>query len=337
MARPLRIQYPGAYYHVTCRGNERRAIFRDDADRRKFLELLLRSMKIYCVVLYVYVLMPNHFHLVVRTLQGNLSEFMRHFNISYTMAFNWMHKRVGHLYQGRYKALLIDADSYLMEVSRYVHLNPVRGDRFKEATVEKKWRYLCGYRESSLHGYLEPAARHHGVDYRAVLGYFGGDTQRGRDAYARFVRKGLEEETGSPLEVGRGHGIVGGEEFIAWVKEQVPPEEESRREQPAASRLGRGFAPEELIERYCAVTGESRDAVCRRRRRTDERLMLMELLHRRCVITQREIGKLMGGIDYSTVSRARKELDSRMRKDQRIARRFEEVSARVVKNANVKI
>lgn len=337
MARPLRIQYPGAYYHVTCRGNERRAIFRHDADQRKFIGLLFRSLGIYRVALYVYVLMPNHFHLVLRTLKGNLSEFMRQFNISYTMAFNRMHGRVGHLYQGRYKALLIDADSYLMEVSRYVHLNPVRGDRFKEATVEEKWRYLRGYDGSSLRGYIDLAERQQVVDYRTILGYFGGDTRRGRNSYAQFVRKGLGEETGSPLEVGRGHGIVGGEEFVAWVKEQVPVGEESWREQPAASRLGKGVAPEELIERYFAVTGESREAVCRRGRRSDERRMLMELLYRHCTTTQREIGKLLGGVDYSTVSRARKELECRMKKDQKLARRFDAISNRIAENANVKI
>ena len=114
MARPLRIQYPGAYYHVTGRGNGRRRIFLDPRDQEIFLEKLSLSSEIYNVSLLAYVCMRNHFHLQVMTPEGNLSEFMRHFNISYTSAFNRRHKRVGHLYQGRYKAFLIDADNYLL-------------------------------------------------------------------------------------------------------------------------------------------------------------------------------------------------------------------------------
>ena len=126
MARALRIQYPGAYYHVTCRGNERREIYKDDEDRKLFKEKLKVSLEVYAVEVLSYVLMSNHFHLLISTPQGNLSEFMRHFNISYTSAYNRRHRRSGHLYQGRYKAFLIDADSYLVAVSRYIHLNPIR-------------------------------------------------------------------------------------------------------------------------------------------------------------------------------------------------------------------
>ena len=105
MARALRILIPGAHYHVTCRGNERKAIFRDDSDREAFLEKLRGSLAIYQVELHAYVLMSNHFHLMVSTPRGNLSEFMRHFNVSYTSVYNRRHKRVGHLYQERYKAM----------------------------------------------------------------------------------------------------------------------------------------------------------------------------------------------------------------------------------------
>ena len=121
MARPLRIDYSDAYYHVTCRGNEQRAIFRDNQDRRGFLERLQRSLEIYGVRLHGYVLMRNHFHLVVQTPRANLSEFMRHLNVSYTGFYNRRHRRVGHLFQGRFKAIVVEADSYLLELSRYVH------------------------------------------------------------------------------------------------------------------------------------------------------------------------------------------------------------------------
>lgn len=126
MARPLRIQFPGAFYHVTCRGNEHRQIFRHSDDQLRFLQLLRESLETYRVILYAYVMMSNHFHLVVQTVCANLSEFMRRFNICYTRWFNYHHRTCGHLYQGRYKAYLVDADNYLLQLSRYVHLNPVR-------------------------------------------------------------------------------------------------------------------------------------------------------------------------------------------------------------------
>jgi len=151
MARPLRIQYPGAFYHITCRGNERKEIFLDDKDRNRFLALLTESLETYQVILYAYILMINHFHLLVQTKRANLSEFMRCFNICYTGWFNYRHHRCGHLYQGRYKAFLIDADNYLLEVSRYLHLNSVRGQNWGQiSTIDKiclmniieKWRGL---------------------------------------------------------------------------------------------------------------------------------------------------------------------------------------------------
>ena len=153
MARALRIQYPGACYHVTCRGNERRDIFQDSEDKKLFKSKLKVSQEIYSAEVLGYVLMSNHFHLLIHTPQANLSEFMRHFNISYTSAFNRRHKRCGHLYQGRYKALLIDADNYLLAVSRYIHLNPIRTGKYVGAAPEDQWVELQKYADSSLAGY----------------------------------------------------------------------------------------------------------------------------------------------------------------------------------------
>jgi len=154
MSRPLRIQYENAYYHVTCRGNARQKIFGRDDDRSVFLDLLNRSRQIYQIEVLAYVLMRNHVHLVVKTPLGNLKEFMRHFNISYTSYFNRRYKRVGHLYQGRYKAFLIDADFYLQEVTRYVHLNPVRVQTKGDLGIKEKKRYLGRYPWSSYPYYV---------------------------------------------------------------------------------------------------------------------------------------------------------------------------------------
>jgi REP element-mobilizing transposase RayT len=186
MARPLRILIPGGYYHVTCRGNERKAIFKDDADRSFFLEKLQGSLAIYQVMLHGYV-MSNHFHLMVETAKANLSEFMRHFNISYTSAYNRRLKRVGHLYQGRYKAILIDMDSYLLELSRYIHLNPVRVWPHQGKELREQIKHLDKYEWSGLAGYLDAKKKQSWVSYDTVLSQIGAS----RKKYAEFVYEGM--------------------------------------------------------------------------------------------------------------------------------------------------
>ena len=128
MTRPLRIEYPGAVYHVTSRGDRREPIAVDDEDRERFLAVLDQAFERFDAHAFAYCLMGNHYHLVIRTQQGNLSRLMRHINGVYTQTFNRRHQVAGHLFQGRFKAILVDTDSYLLEVCRYVDLNPVRAN-----------------------------------------------------------------------------------------------------------------------------------------------------------------------------------------------------------------
>jgi putative transposase len=335
MARPLRIQYPGAYYHVTCRGNERRVIFRDEQDRKNFLDKLALSLEIYQVSLLAYVCMTNHFHLLVTTPEGNLSEFMRHFNISYTSAFNRRHGRIGHLYQGRYKAFLIDADSYLLEVSRYIHVNPVRLRTFAERSAKEKWEALLGFRASSLPGYLFSRKREDFIDYEMILGQMGGDRRKGRQGYREFIQWGIEHEPESPLELGKGHGIVGESDFVEWIKERFVEKEVPRREQPALRELTREYEPEKLMDRFAELVDREKGDICRRGRHSLERSILMEYLYRFCRLDQAEIGKLMGGIDYSAVSQARKRLQLRLRQDPGLMKRFAELSERLLQLSKI--
>lgn len=220
MARPLRIQFPDAHYHVTCRGNARQDIVSSDRDRATFLQLLERSSHSYEVAVLGFVIMRNHFHLLVRTPKANLQEFMRHFNISYTSSFNRTHHRSGHLYQGRYKAFLVDADRYLLEVSRYLHLNPVRTRAQSGWTDEEKRAFLSRYVWSSYPSCIFRTRRYAWIS-QEILDLFGGDTPRGRTAYRRFVEEGITAEIENPMEKGRGHAIVGDQPFIDKVRRLV--------------------------------------------------------------------------------------------------------------------
>jgi REP element-mobilizing transposase RayT len=292
MARPLRIQYENAYYHVTCRGNGRQHIFLADYDRRKFLDLLVRSLQSYQAHVLAFVLMINHFHLLVKTPQANLQGFMRHFNISYTAYFNKRHRRSGHLYQGRYKAFLIDADSYLLEVSRYLHLNPVRIKELTNFSEEHKKDYLRNYQWSSYPGYL--SSRHSFLSLDEVLGHFKGDTA----AYRDFVEDGISLSQ-KPLDKGKGHGIVGDGTFIKNVLKQARIR--LTREQPAARKAVSQVDPERVLLAVSKHFRAIREEFLKPRYRGPARSVAMELLYRYAGMNQREIAELMN-IDYSTVS-----------------------------------
>jgi REP element-mobilizing transposase RayT len=323
MSRALRIQYPGAYYHVTCRGNERREIFRDEEDQKAFFRLLARSIEVFDVRLFAYALLPNHFHLLICTPKGNLSQFMRHFNISYTGSFNRKYQRSGHLYQGRYKAFLIDADSYLLEVSRYIHLNPLRM-RSKEP-LEKRWQDLLINDSTSLPGYLDPQHRKSFVFYSTILEYFGSDSGKAIHGYKEFVAEAKAKDLPSPLEKGKGTGVVGKEDFLEEIKQlfgQDRRNKEYNREQPALRELGKVCDPDDLIDAYAKLLHQGREELTTKGKQSTERAILMELLYRLCGMTQPSIGKLLGDIDYSAVSQARKRLHKRIENDPELGRTF---------------
>ena len=332
MSRPLRIQYPDAYYHVTCRGNEQRKIFRDVEDRKEFLRLLARSAEIYEVQVLAYALMSNHFHLLLCTPKGNLSDFMRHFNISYTGSFNRKYKRSGHLYQGRYKAFLIDKDNYLLEVSRYIHLNPLRM-KSKES-LNKRWEELLTGDATSLPGYLNKKNRKDFVDYNTILDYFGTEGAKSSRGYKKFAAEAIEKDIPSPLEKGKGTGIVGEKNFIEQIKQLFEKDrkvKKSRREQPAIRQLDKAWKPEDLIDSYLQLIPKTREELTSKGKQSPDRAILMELLYRFCKITQPEIGKLLGGVDYSAVSQARKRLLIKMENDPELKRKFNALQVKLRK------
>ncbi len=193
MARPLRIEYEGALYHLTSRGNRRERIFEDEADSRRFLELLEESLPRYAVLLHAFVLMGNHYHLLAQTERPNLARWMHWLVTSYTIGFNRRHRRVGHLFQGRYKSILVQADGYLLPLSRYIHLNPVRGVHLGRGEVKELRERLRKWSWSSYPGYGGLRRQHAMVTEELVSGELGGRQAERRVQYRRFVEAGLFE------------------------------------------------------------------------------------------------------------------------------------------------
>ena len=203
MSRPLRIEYPGAVYHVTSRGNEKKPVFKDDHDRENFLNALQHVNKRYNWICHAYCLMTNHYHLLIETPDGNLAIGMRQLNGVYTQLFNKWHGRSGHLFQGRYKAILIQKDSHLLEVCRYVVLNPVRA-KMIERPEDWKWSsYLATAGKTKSHPCLT-------TDW--VLGQFSRKRGKGEQEYRKFVHWGIGQKS-IWTEV-RGQSLLGEDTFM---------------------------------------------------------------------------------------------------------------------------
>ena len=183
MARPLRIEYDGALYHITSRGNNRQPIFRNDADRVLFLDTLTRVNRRFHWICHGYCLMHNHYHLIVETPDGNLSVGMRQLSGVYTQAFNKRHGRVGHVFQGRFKAVLVQKDSHFLEVCRYVVLNPVRA---KAIGQPRQWKW------SSYNATAGIAEAHPCLTLDEILRPFGSRKRSAQQKYREFVQAGID-------------------------------------------------------------------------------------------------------------------------------------------------
>ena len=221
MARPVRVEFSGAVYHVTARGNERRAIFRDDKDRERFVETLAEMVERFSLRVHAYCLMPNHYHLVVGTPLGNLSQAVGWLQVTYTVRFNRRWRRSGHLFQGRFKAQLVEADAYAQWLVEYVHLNPVRPRRKGEPIARERAAELDAYRWSSHREYagLRKAPGWLCLDWRRYWGTTDAESVRGyRERIASFFVAG---QVDSPWEKLRSGLVLGGEELWAQAERLV--------------------------------------------------------------------------------------------------------------------
>jgi putative transposase len=299
MGRPLRIEYPGAFYHVTSRGNEQKDVFKSQRDREKFLEYLESATLRYGAAIHVYCLMSNHYHLFIETPGGNLSQIMRHINGAYTNYFNAKRKRSGHLFQGRYKAILVEADAYAAELSRYIHLNPVRVGMVTKPE---------DYRWSSYRAYIELSSQPpEWLKTDFVLGYFGKTAKKAGNKYHFFVNDLLGREYTSPLERSVAGAILGSAEFIAEIEEKYLREKEPDRNLPELRKVARRFSLDEIIQAGRNHLGEERMA--------DKAIIY--LCQKYSGARLREIGERFG-LGESAVSQISKRFEGKMNEDAEI-------------------
>ncbi len=316
MARPLRIEYAGALYHVISRGNEQRPIVTDETDRRKRLDWLRRSVETYGWRLHAFALMTNHEHLFVETPEPNLSAGMQYLNGSYTGYFNRRFGRSGHLFQGRFRAHLIDEQGYFQVVSRYIHLNPVRA-----GIVSRPQQYPW----SSYAGYVRAAETLDWVTYERVLRDFGpGSLAVCRRRYVRYVEAGVEEPASSPLADAVEGLIVGSEDFVKRIRGLLS----QRAADPAVPALER-LRVRPPMERIAALVlrrlgSGSEQWTSGRRSDSGSRAVAAYLGRRRYGYRCTEIAAALGFVSISSVSRAVQHVEASMPEYRRVLREIEQ-------------
>jgi putative transposase len=247
MARPMRIEFAGALYHITARGNEKRDIFNDEKDFNKFIEILKKYVERFGVKIYCYVLMNNHYHLMVETPGANLTAFMHNVQSYYTNYFNKRHKRIGHLFQGRYKALIVDKDSYLMELSRYIHLNPVRAGLVARP---ERWKW------SSYRNYISLSnSGNDWISTRETLRYFGNKNKTARKKYAEYVVSKADEDEGGIFDGISAQLILGSEEFVEKVKRLISGDKSNMDREIIAGRELAGWSKRDAEKAVDIISG----------------------------------------------------------------------------------
>jgi REP element-mobilizing transposase RayT len=310
MARPLRITYPGAFYHITARGNERKTIFKSKRDREKFLEYLESAVFRYDAVIHVYCLMDNHYHLLLETPAGNLSQIMRHINGAYTTYFNLKRSRAGHLFQGRYKSVLVDIDEYAKELSRYIHLNPVRAKmvEFPEAYEWSSYAYYIGKKKSP-----------EWLQRNFILGYLGEKMPAAEKGYKQFVECLLGQSYESPLTGVVGSTILGAPDFIERIKDKYLSGLASDKDVPATRELSKKMTLDQIFAEVDAVF-EGNAPI--------KRNIKMYLGQRYSGRSLREISSHFG-ISESGVSHASRRVVKAMETDRKIRKQVEKIENRL--------
>jgi len=275
MTRPLRIEFPGALYHLTARGNARAAIFLDDLDRREFLSILGDVVERYHWICHAYCLMGNHYHLLIETPDGNLSAGMRQLNGTYTQKLNRRHWRVGHVFQGRFKSIIVEKDSHLLELCRYIVLNPVRAGIVKHPGDYPWSSFGVTAGSGNAPAFLS-------TDW--VLAQFGRNRRKAQKGYLDFVLAGKGSE--SPWKQLVGQCILGEGPFL----ERLLP---YLKDKTALTEIPR-------VQRF--AVRPSLDTLLPRARSGSNRDRAITLAHVQHGYSQQEIARHVG-LHYSTVSR----------------------------------
>lgn len=319
MARPWRVTYSGAKYHITSRGNGRQSIFLVREDYERFLDQLTSALEKDEVILYAYVLMANHYHLLVETPSGNIKRFMQRLNTAYGMYFRYKHAKPGHCFQGRYGAKLVGGDEYIVRLTRYIHMNPVKTYKMKGVGAREQIRCLNKHLWSSYPGYVDKECEEEIVDYR-WLRLMGRKTINGNRAVYRRYMEGIvgKDDVELKMALKASRYAIGDKKFVE--------EAESDLREMHLAKACEGvdvYRPRERIVRIEAVEKEVgkvfgievKDLHVDGHRAGSAKTIAVELSCRLTGKTQREVGQYFGYISDSSVVKQRKKFRDILRED----------------------
>ena len=293
MARPLRLSFENAVYHITARGNRKENIFYSDKDRNVFLYKVNETFNKYSFICYAYCLMNNHYHLFVKTPYANLSEGMHYLNSSYANWLRTKYKIVGTIFQGRYKSILVDEDTYALTLSVYIHLNPLRAGII-ERLEEYPWSSFIDYIGARTH-LIE------NLDIQFILNHFGNNLEQARKEYKKFIIGNVDME--NPLKNAFKGMAIGSDSFIDNIKEKIDDIGENR--EIKETKLLETYGLEDIITGMSSCFSIKREEILSKKRGNIYRQLALYLIKRYTPLPLKEMGKMFD-MDYSSVSFAAK-------------------------------
>lgn len=324
MTRPLRVEYPGAFYHVINRGNAGGDIFKSLRDREKFLECLEAATSRFSIRIHTYCLMTNHYHLLVETPEANLSRAIQWINVSYAVYFNFKRDRRGHLFQGRFKSILVDADEYLKHLSRYIHLNPVRA-KIVESASDYQW--------SSYNYFIGKKKIPEWLETTLLLSQFGQTLKTAKQNYKDFVEQVDAETLENPSKDTAGGFILGGEDFIKWVKERFLFSHTDDKEKPQLKKL----KPRCEVSDIISVVGESFECLpeqilSKGKKKNQARDIAIYLSKSLSGIDGKKLGKIFGGVSGAAITMRCKAVNEQIIGNRGLKQKIERLIKNIVNN-----
>ena len=317
MARALRLSFENAFYHITARGIRKENIFYSDKDKKVFLDKINETFNKYSFVLYAYCLMDNHYHLFIKTPFANISQGMHYLNTSYANWFKAKHKLTGSIFQGRYKSILVDEDSYALVLSAYIHLNPLRA-----GMVEN----IEDYPFSSFLDYIGKRNPFIVLDMSLILNMLSDDIKQSQKGYQQFVIENTNLK--NPIEKSYKNIALGSEKFIEKIKNKIGSLGQNRE----VSRIKDVSLPykERIIDTVSKQFNVEKDAIFEKRRGNIYRKLTLYFLKKYSSLSLKQIGELFR-MDYVAVSQAAKRFENELKKNKialKMAREVTEILER---------
>jgi putative transposase len=319
MARSIRIEFPGAFYHVMNRGNSGMDIYRNDRDREKFLEYISKAVERYGIKVHTYCLMTTHYHILIETPHANLSQAIKWINVSYSVYFNRKRRLSGHVFQGRFKSVLVDADEYLKHLSRYIHLNPVR------AGMVDHCRDYAWSSYSAFGGYIKSPEW---LETDGLMSLFGKDKALSKKRYRDFVESVQNDKIENPSDDVVSGAILGRVDFINWVKKTFLNKD--AKDIPQLKSLKPRPTPDDLIRAVSNEYGCERETIMQKgKKRNIARDVAIYFCREITGETGVSLGRHFGGITGSGIAIKHKQIANQIEADRKLKRRLNRIRKKI--------